>query len=752
MRPTARADVDGYNGKEPTSTLANLGNQRPGGIGTRRESLVADSSPDAVNFMAKTTAKPTERPRELSAPHAGAILYGDWGTSRFYVLGLAFYYSLYASFWYVLGVGILVIMAGWSYSVICRCFPDGGGVYSSARQISSNLAVIGALLLCADYVVTAAMSAYDGLAYLGVPDAGHLIPPLAIAGIVAIGIFNYFGLRKVGWGALIIAMVTMVLTAIIAIYSIPHLATGWERITPFSHLTNHLPVRWYTFVNVVLALSGVEAVANMTGVMVPPVKRTAKRTIFPVMAEVVILNLILAIGMSALTPNPANPAGKFMQPQVRSQAALQPFLNKHPDWQSKPAEKAYVSNLNPNYQRENDIQNAALRVMATDFVGKWFGWICGIVFGLLLFSAVNTAIGAMMSIQYTMARGKELPEILHQLNRFGVPAIALIPAVLVPTIILSLFHNLATLADLYAIGVVGAITINIGSTATNKTLKIKPWERAGLLLTGAVMMCVELTLAATKREALIFVLCVLGVGLLARFYAQHLRKRYQTQSALIGGIVCGLLALFLLIKGAMIWHSKTPYDALYFLVWAIMLGLLAAVAMYQCGLELGRVRAQREIVVNPPEAVPVPVSLPPAADVDRPRVLVATTGAPALLEFAAKYAAQIKGCLFVLYVRHLNLSFVAQQEGPTLEEDEPARYTFELAQKFCLQKNIPMEAIYAVSQDVAYTILDFAATYGVEAVLMGVSKRSLLARSLQGDILTAVANQLPQDITLLVHA
>jgi amino acid transporter len=705
--------------------------------------------------MAKTMAKPTERPRELSAPHAGAILYGDWGTSRFYVLGLAFYYSLYASFWYVLGVGILVVMAGWSYSVICRCFPDGGGVYSSARQISNNLAVIGALLLCADYIVTAAMSAFDGLEYLGVPDAGHLIPPLAIAGIVAIGIFNYFGLRKVGWGALIIAMATMVLTAIIAIYSIPHLATGWHRITPFSHLTNHLPQRWYTFVNVVLALSGVEAVANMTGVMVPPVKRTAKRTIFPVMAEVVILNIVLAIGMSALTPNPANPAGKFTQPQVRLQAAVQPYTNTHPDWQVKPAEKAHMAKLEPNYQRQNDIQNAALRVMATDFVGKWFGWVCGIIFGLLLFSAVNTAIGAMMSIQYTMSRSRELPEILHRLNRFGVPAIALIPAVLVPIIVLSLFHNLATLADLYAIGVVGAITINIGSTATNKNLKIKPWERAGLFITGAVMLCVEITLAATKRDALIFVLCVLGAGLLARFYAQHLRKRYQTQSALIGGIVCGLLALFLLIRGAMIWHSKTPYDALYFLVWAILLGLLAALAMYQCGLELGRARARGEIAV-PPEPTPVTPARatlpPPTADVDRPRVLVATTGAPALLEFAAKYAAQINGFLFVLYVRHLNLSFVAQAQGPTLEEDGPARQTFELAQEFCLQKNIPMEAIYAVSQDVAYTILDFAATYGVEAVLMGVSKRSLLARSLQGDILTAVANQLPQDITLLVHA
>ena len=42
-----------------------------------------------------------ERPRELRWYHAGPMLFGDWGTSRLYVLGLAFAYTSRASFWYV---------------------------------------------------------------------------------------------------------------------------------------------------------------------------------------------------------------------------------------------------------------------------------------------------------------------------------------------------------------------------------------------------------------------------------------------------------------------------------------------------------------------------------------------------------------------------------------------------------------------------------------------------------------------------
>src|SRR3954451_11689236 len=106
---------------------------------------------------------------------------------------------------------VLMIGVGWSYEVICRIFPDGGGVYSSAQRRSHRRAVVGGLLLCADYVVTASLSCLDafhylaaalkgtalefsGLAVLGLPIASVL----AAAAILVIVLLNYPGPTKTG--------------------------------------------------------------------------------------------------------------------------------------------------------------------------------------------------------------------------------------------------------------------------------------------------------------------------------------------------------------------------------------------------------------------------------------------------------------------------------------------------------------------------------------------------------------------------
>src|SRR5258707_5665101 len=109
-----------------------------------------------------------ERPRELRWYHAGPMLIDDWVTSRLYVLGLAFAFNGRASFWFILAMCGVMIGVGWSYEIICRLFPDGGGVYSSARRRSQLLAVVGGLLMCADYVVTASLSCLDAFHYLGI--------------------------------------------------------------------------------------------------------------------------------------------------------------------------------------------------------------------------------------------------------------------------------------------------------------------------------------------------------------------------------------------------------------------------------------------------------------------------------------------------------------------------------------------------------------------------------------------------------
>jgi nucleotide-binding universal stress UspA family protein len=87
-----------------------------------------------------------------------------------------------------------------------------------------------------------------------------------------------------------------------------------------------------------------------------------------------------------------------------------------------------------------------------------------------------------------------------------------------------------------------------------------------------------------------------------------------------------------------------------------------------------------------------------------------------------------------------------------VNEDPEALKAFALAAEICEKHGVQMLPIYVLSSDIPYTILDFAATYNVEAVLMGVSREGTILRALRGDVITAVADHLPEDISLLIHA
>src|SRR6266516_1587473 len=196
------------------------------------------------------------RPRNVDWKRAAALLYGDWGTSKAYVIGLAF------------------VAAG----------------YSAARSQSRLLAVTGALLLVADFTVTAAMSGWAALSYLGVPKP--LVPLTTVGGILCIGVMNYFGPKHSGSFAVSLAVPTVIVVVAIILLSLPHLAL--EHLRP-SHAS--FGQKWVAFTGVILALSGVEAIANLTGVMKldpgttmesPRVSITARKAILIVMLEVVL--------------------------------------------------------------------------------------------------------------------------------------------------------------------------------------------------------------------------------------------------------------------------------------------------------------------------------------------------------------------------------------------------------------------------------------------------------------------------------
>src|SRR3954467_11436493 len=115
----------------------------------------------------------SERPRNVGWLQAAGLLFGDWGASRLYVLGLAFFFARGASFWLIGAMSLLILAVAWAYTQICRIYPDGGGVYTAAKSRSRTLAVVGALLLFADYTVTASLSTLDAFHYFGLPLAKH---------------------------------------------------------------------------------------------------------------------------------------------------------------------------------------------------------------------------------------------------------------------------------------------------------------------------------------------------------------------------------------------------------------------------------------------------------------------------------------------------------------------------------------------------------------------------------------------------
>ena len=144
------------------------------------------------------------RPRNVDWKRAAALLYGDWGTSKAYVFGLAFAAAGFGSLPMIIAVCVLTALVGINYAAICRYFPDGGGVYSAARSQGRTLAVIGALLLVADLTVTAALSGWDALEYLGV--AKSWIPYGTIFTMFLLGFLNSYGPKHSGTFAMCLAL------------------------------------------------------------------------------------------------------------------------------------------------------------------------------------------------------------------------------------------------------------------------------------------------------------------------------------------------------------------------------------------------------------------------------------------------------------------------------------------------------------------------------------------------------------------
>ncbi len=595
------------------------------------------------------------RPRNLDWTRASALLYGDWGTSKAYVIGLAFAASGFSSLPIIVAVCALTALVGLNYLVVCRCFPDGGGVYSAAAHHGRLLAVVGALLLVADLTVTAALSGWAALSYLGVPQDHIMVATICV--IILIGVLNLFGPRHSGSFAVALAVPTMIVVVAIILLSARFLTLN--NLEPLHENFGHV---WVSFVGVILALSGVEAIANLTGTLKPDkgsvighpkVGWASAKAIIPIAIEVSVGTALLGWAMLSL---PKNLAPEMV---ARKEDMLR-FI----------AEQYGTMSFGHGF-------------------GMLFGFFVGIVFALLLLSAVNTAIAALIGLLFMMSREGDMPRGFSKLNSHGVPLVPLFIATGLPVLVLMISNNFDALAGLYAIGVVGAICVNLGSCATNLKLPMHWAERGLMALTFLILSAVEITLAQTKHEALFFVVCVLVVGLALWAYSQRLSGiRTLTVSREVAEIV----------RPEVIETMRHPAE-------------------------------------------------------QAAKILVSVRGLTPVLGFAFDEAELRKAALYILYVREIAVLYQGLPDPPRNWKDDPeASAILGTAVQIGKARGIPTVPVFATAPNAASLIVDTAATLGADFLILGASHRGSLTKMLRGNIATEVAASLPDNIQLIIHS
>ncbi len=594
------------------------------------------------------------RPRNLDWPRAAALLYGDWGTSKAYVIGLAFMAAGFGSLPIILAVCLLTALVGYNYMTVCRCFPDGGGVYSAARSQGKTLAVVGALLLVADLTVTASLSAWEALSYLGVP--GPFVAPCSMAAILVVGALNYYGPRHSGSLAVGLAVPTALVVIAIILFALPHLTLA-NLEPPHEDFARS----WVAFVGVILALSGVEAVANLTGTMkpdrgsppgAPSVGRNAFKAILPVGLEVTIGTALLGWAMLSLP--------KSLAPQMDA---------RHEDMLRFVAEQYGQMAFGPHF-------------------GQVFGLVVGIIFALLLLSAVNTAVAALIGLFFMVARDGEMPKSFTRLNPHGVPWIPLAIAAGSPVVVLLFTQNLGALAGLYAIGVVGAISVNLGSCTLNRALAMNWRERGVMAATALLLIAVEITLAKTKPDALFFVSCVL-----------------------IGGL--GLRA----------WSQRNAVPA-------------------PDGAAAPPPNVTDERVLARAKAPPI----------DAPRILLCLRGITPVLAFAIEESRLRGATLYILYVREVAVLYQGGHAPRITWQDDPrAAMVLRTALRAAEEAGVAALPVFASAAAPGPIIVDSACTLGADFVMLGATHRHSVTRLLKGDVVSEVAGRLPESIRLIIH-
>ena len=367
-----------------------------------------------------------------------SIVFADIGTSIYYVPGIlsASGYNKRAAIFVVMTLFVFVLLA-LKYAEVTWRNPEGGGVVTiSSRALHPLAGLVGGLFIIVDYYLTAAISAFSGVAYLAVviPSVGidNAVPGTLVA-LAFLAALNIYGIRESATVSFVAATaaaaaqlaVVLVVGAHLGVagilQSFSSVTQGPPHLTPLTILTG--------FGAAFLAFSGLESVAQIAPAMRSPRRVTAYRTMALVILTMTITSPLLTLWQTALVRDPNSP----------------------------------------------DHVNQLLSLLAGQFSGQSLADVVAITGSILLIFASNTAIIGGYHVFLALTRMGFLPRVMEKRNSLRrTPHIAILAAMGPPVVLVYIAgqSQIASvfLGDLYAFGLLGSFIL------TNVSLDVVRWR------------------------------------------------------------------------------------------------------------------------------------------------------------------------------------------------------------------------------------------------------------------------------------
>jgi amino acid transporter len=401
-----------------------------------------------------------------------SIVFADIGTSIYYVPGIlsASGYNKRAAIFVLMTLFVFVLLA-LKYAEVTWRNPEGGGVVTIAsRALHPFAGLVGGLFIIVDYYLTAAISAFSGIAYLAVviPAVGwgNAVPGTLVA-LALLAALNVYGIRESAIVSFVAATaaalaqlaVVLVVGAHLGFDGILHsfraVTEGPPPLTPLVILTG--------FGAAFLAFSGLESVAQIAPAMRSPRRVTAYRTMAIVILTMTLTSPLLTLWQTTLVPNPNDP-----------------------------------SNV-----------NQLLSLLAGLYSGQGLADVVAVTGSVLLIFASNTAIIGGYHVFLALTRMGFLPRAVEHHNAARhTPHVAILAAVGPPVILVYIAGQSAVaavfLGDLYAFGLLGSfILTNVSldvirrrKLAVDRALRRRLWFAVGVLTTAFTVIGWSVNLVA----------------------------------------------------------------------------------------------------------------------------------------------------------------------------------------------------------------------------------------------------------------